>query len=456
MQIIADWATASRGGIGEAMEETPPEDLGKVTPQAGRRALLAVSFGAFFIMGLAGAMATTLVPVVPMVFGLGLSAAMVVQWIALVVSGFSSLVLAQRLQQSGPRAVMLGGLSLVVLGCLVVAMALHPPGGAHASFAALVAALGLVALGIAALQVAANVCAVQAGSTRSAAARLSAAQAFNSIGVLAGVSLGAALALGGEPRSIADGAGEAYLLAGAVSVIVLAGAALVRRKSWASPTPASPAPASLAPIRQALRSRRALAGATAIALYVGAEGTIGSLLIPTLHQPTTLGLSLAAAGQLVAWIFWGGALAGRALGSALLLRVPAPHALGIAAMLALLCMIAVLVLSGPLPGYALLATGLCNSIMFPAIFALTLEHADAPPTAVSGLLSTAIAGGALMSAAAGYVAEHHGLAQAFAVPALAYAVITGFAVWTSGLATAAPPHDSRTTSSIGSRSDFTS
>ena len=451
MQIFADWATASRDGIGDAMEETPPEDLGKVTPQAGRRALLAVSFGAFFIMGLAGAMATTLVPVVPMVFGLGLSAAMVVQWIALVVSGFSSLVLAQRLQQSGPRAVMLGGLSLVVLGCLVVAMALHPPGGAHASFAALVAALALVALGIAALQVAANVCAVQAGSTRSAAARLSAAQAFNSIGVLAGVSLGAALALGSAPRAIADGAGRAYLIAGAVSVIVLAGAALVRRKSWGNP-----APAGLAPIRQALRSRRALAGATAIALYVGAEGTIGSLLIPTLHQPTTLGLSLAAAGQLVAWIFWGGALAGRALGSALLLRVPAPHALGIAAMLALLCMIAVLALSGPLPGYALLATGLCNSIMFPAIFALTLEHADAPPAAVSGLLSTAIAGGALMSAAAGYVAEHHGLAQAFAVPALAYAVITGFAVWTSGLATAAPPHDSRTTSSIGSRSDFTS
>lgn len=433
------------------MEETPPEDLGKVTPQAGRRALLAVSFGAFFIMGLAGAMATTLVPVVPIVFGLGLSAAMVVQWIALVVSGFSSLVLAQRLQRSGPRAVMLGGLSLVVLGCLVVAMALRPPGGAHASFAALVAALALVALGIAALQVAANLCAVQAGSTHSAAARLSAAQAFNSIGVLAGVGLGAALALGSAPRAIADGAGRAYLIAGAVSVIVLAGAALVRRKSWGNP-----APAGLAPIRQALRSRRALAGATAIALYVGAEGTIGSLLIPYLHLPTTLGLSLAAAGQIVAWVFWGGALAGRALGSALLLRVPAPRALGIAAMLALLCVIAVLALSGPLPGYALLATGLCNSIMFPAIFALTLEHADAPPAAVSGLLSTAIAGGALMSAAAGYLAEHQGLAQAFAVPALAYAVIAGFAVWTSGLATAAPPQDSRTTSSIGSRSDFTS
>ena len=92
----------------------------------------------------------------------------------------------------------------------------------------------------------------------------------------------------------------------------------------------------------------------------------------------------------------------------------------------------------------------------PALPARLAAPADAPPAAVSGLLSTAIAGGALMSAAAGYLAEHQGLAQAFAVPALAYAVIAGFAVWTSGLATAAPPQDSRTTSSIGSRSDFTS
>lgn len=168
------------------MDEAPGSDLGS-HGEGSRRALMAVSFGAFFVMGVAGAMATTLVPVVPLVFARGLSAAMTVQWIALVVAGLSSLVLAQRLQRSGPRTVMLWGLGLVVLGCLVVAMALHPPDGAPPSFPALIAALALVALGNAALQVAANVVAVQAGSPRTAAARLSAAQAVNSVGVLAGV-----------------------------------------------------------------------------------------------------------------------------------------------------------------------------------------------------------------------------------------------------------------------------
>lgn len=411
--------------------------------------MLAAAFGAFFIMGLAGAMATTLVPIVPVVFGLGLSAAMIVQWIALVVSGLSSLMLAQRLQHAGPRAVMLAGLAFVMLGCLAVALAIDPPAGARASYGALIAALALVALGIAALQVAANLCAVQAGNAATAAARLSFAQACNSVGVLAGVSLGAGLALGNEPRAVSAGAALAYMLAALVTAAVLAGAALARRTAWGTPTQVTSAP-----IRQALRSRRAWAGAATIALYVGAEGTTGSLLIPYLHEQSDTGL--AWAGQLVAWIYWGGALVGRVLGSVLLLRLPAPRALGIAAVLALACTLAALGVPGPLAAYALLATGLCNAIMFPVIFALTLEHADAPPAAVSGLLSTAIAGGAVMSAAAGYLAEHLGLAQAFAVPALAYGVIAGFAVWAAGLGPAAPPQDSRTTSSIGSRSDLIS
>lgn len=430
------------------MDSEPRQIAANEAPASGQGAVLVAAFGAFFIMGLAGAMATTLVPIVPVVFGLGLSAAMVVQWIALVVSGLSSLVLAQRLQRTGPRAVMLAGLALVALGCLAVAAAIHPPGGAQAVYGALIAALALVALGIAALQVAANLCAVQAGSGATAAARLSAAQACNSIGVLAGVSLGARLALGSEAQAVSAGAALAYIVAGLVTLLVLIGAAMARHASWGAPAPSTPAP-----IRQALRSRRAWAGAAAIALYVGAEGTTGSLLIPYLHQQTALGLDLAAAGQLVAWVYWGGALVGRVLGSALLLRLPPARGLGIAAALALLCALAAATLSGPLPAYALLATGLFNAIMFPVIFALTLEHADAPPAAVSGFLSSAIVGGAVLSAASGYLAEHLGLAQAFAVPALAYGVIAGFAVWAARLA---PPQDSRTISSIGSRSDLIS
>lgn len=421
------------------MDQAPPLPD---TP-ATSRAMLASAFGAFLVMGVAGAMATTLVPLVPQLYGLGLSAAMTVQWIALVVAGASSLLLAHRLQRVGPRTVMLGGLALVAAGCGLVALAMNP----HLPFAALVGALAVVALGIAALQVAANLCAVRAGPQRTAAARLAAAQACNSLGVLGGVSLGSALALGGG----AQGAGLAYLAAGLITLAVLAGTVLVRADAWGAPDTAAQA----APIRQALRSRRAWLGALTIALYVGAEGTIGSLLIPYLHQPGTMNLNLASAGQLVAWLYWGGALLGRIAGSAVLARVRPAAVLAFTAVLAVACALAAATGNGSLPGWALLATGLFNAVMFPVIFALTLEQADAPQAAVSGLLSTAIVGGAALSVAAGLIAQHIGIAQAFAVPALAYGAIAGFAVWALRLSPA-PPQDSRTTSSSGSRSDLIS
>lgn len=404
--------------------------------------MLGSAFGAFLVMGLAGAMATTLVPLVQALFGIGLSAALMVQWIALVVSGLSSLLLAHRLQQVGPRKVMMGGLALVMAGCAFVALAISPP----LPFAALVAALAVVALGIAALQVAANLCAIRAGPARTAAARLAAGQACNSVGVLIGVSLGAALALGGG----AHGAGLAYCVAALVAGGVLASAFLVRSAAWGAADPPI-----AAPIRQALRLRRAWIGAATIALYVGAEGTIGSLLIPFLHQPAGMNLDLASAGQYVAWLYWGGAMLGRIAGTALLARVRPPAVLALAAVLGFTSALAATMGSGALPGWALLATGLFNAVMFPVIFALTVEHANAPQGAVSGLLSTAIAGGAVLSITAGYLADHAGLARAFVVPACAYVAIFAFAVWASRLAPA-PPQDSRTTSSIGSRSDLIS
>ncbi len=426
------------------MQPRPSADIAHAAP----RALLISAFGAFLVMGIAGAMATTLVPLVPQLFGLGLAAAMIVQWIALLVSGGSSLLLAHRLQRAGPRSVMLGGLALVMAGCVLVALAISPP----LPFAALVAALALVALGIAALQVAANLCALNAGPSRTAASRLAAAQACNSVGVLGGVSLGAWLGLGSGSR----GAGLAYLVAALITGGVLAATLLVRTEAWGEGrADGASAPIRQAPIRQALRSRTAWIGAVTIALYVGAEGTTGSLLIPYLHQPSSLNLDLAAAGQLVAWVYWGGALAGRAAGSAVLARVRPAGLLVAAALLGLTCSLAATLGSGTLPGWGLLATGLFNAVMFPVIFALTVEHADAPPAAVSGLLSTAIAGGALLSAVAGYLAEHQGIAAAFTVPAFAYGAVAAFGFWALRRPTK-PPQDSRTTSSIESRSDLTS
>ena len=77
----------------------------------------------------------------------------------------------------------------------------------------------------------------------------------------------------------------------------------------------------------ALASRWAVFGAVAIGLYVGAEVSIGSIMINFLNQPDVLDMPLEEAGNHLANFYWGGALAGRLLGTLLLVRIRATRLL---------------------------------------------------------------------------------------------------------------------------------
>jgi len=84
--------------------------------------------------------------------------------------------------------------------------------------------------------------------------------------------------------------------------------------------------------------------------------------------------------------------------------------------------------SGVSAAFAALAVGLFNSIMFPAIFTLTLERSSAPASATSGLLCMAIIGGAVLPLIGGRVADAGSLNAAFLIPMAGYVILTVFAV----------------------------
>jgi FHS family L-fucose permease-like MFS transporter len=178
----------------------------------------------------------------------------------------------------------------------------------------------------------------------------------------------------------------------------------------------------------AMRSKWALFGATAIGLYVGAEVSIGSIMINFLNRPNVLGLSFEEAGGHLANFYWGGALCGRIVGTLLLTRVRASWLLAACAVSAVLLCGVVLSMDGPVAGYSALAVGVFNSIMFPTIFSLTLERSGVSQSSTSGLLCLAIFGGALLPIAVGTIADTYGLGNSFIVPLGAYAFIAIFAV----------------------------
>src|SRR3546814_1652746 len=80
---------------------------------------------------------------------------------------------------------------------------------------------------------------------------------------------------------------------------------------------------------------------------------------------------------------------------------------------------------------------LFNSIMFPVIFTLTLERSTARAEATSGLLCTAIVGGAAIPYLVGQLSDAVGYAAALALPAACYVALCVFAI-AAGRAPARP------------------
>jgi FHS family L-fucose permease-like MFS transporter len=80
--------------------------------------------------------------------------------------------------------------------------------------------------------------------------------------------------------------------------------------------------------------------------------------------------------------------------------------------------------SGMLAVYSMVLVGLCNSIMFPTIFTLGIKNLKAGQEKKgSGLLATAILGGAVIPMFTGLLADSVGLHHAFILPVVCYAYI---------------------------------
>ena len=384
----------------------------------------------FFGWGFICANNDPLIAAVQRVFGLSYTEALLTQIASFLAFAIVSLPAAALFARLGAIRTIWAALATMAAGCLVIQLCRWLP-----DFLVVLAAIFVLASGVTTLQVAANPLAAALGPPERSHFRLTLAHSFNALGMVCGVHFGARFVLAGEafrPGAVpaqAEGIAaitQAYLVLAAL-LAGLAALILLARRTIASAAIAEGQPSPEGALA-ALRSRWALLGAVAIALYVGAEISIGSTLILFLSQPDTLALPMSDAGALVANLYWGGALAGRFLGSWALRRVPAPRLLALAGAGAAALCGASLLLPGPAGAWCLLAVGFCNSIMFPTIFGLTLQRSDAPPSATSGLLCMAIGGGAVLPLLTGRIADVAGLGLAFGVPMLAYLCIAGFAL----------------------------
>ena len=138
---------------------------------------------------------------------------------------------------------------------------------------------------------------------------------------------------------------------------------------------------------------------------------------------------LETAGNYVPF-YWGGALIGRFAGSAILRVVSPGKVLATAGSVAIALLLFSANSSGTAAGWALIAIGLANSIMFPTIFSLASEGLGKRAAEGSGVIATAIVGGAVVPPLYGTLADTTGsLAFALVLPVICYAIIASFGVF---------------------------
>jgi MFS transporter, FHS family, L-fucose permease len=380
----------------------------------------------FFLSGFLAALNDILIPHLKPIFDLNYAQVMLIQF-----SFFSAFLLfaapaAKLIALAGYQRTMVVGLLTMSGGALLFLPAASVP-----SFVFFMCALVILAGGITALQVAGNPYVAVLGPARTASSRLTLIQACNSLGSTIAPTIGGLLILGsssGGP-TVSPQALHSYRLEQAaqvklpylgIAVALFLLALIVARSRLPAITLESRSDHNGS--QSVWRYRHVCFGVVANFLAVGGEVAIGSFLVNYLTEPNIGALSPRIASVYVS-LYWGGSLAGRFLGSAIMRLFPAPKVLGVAALIVVTLLLTTVSSSGVLAMGSILAVGLFNSIMFPTIF--TLGIADLGPLTGkgSGVLMAAAVGGAIVPVLQGAFADAMGIHASVLVPAICYSYV---------------------------------
>ncbi len=398
------------------------------------RSALAMVTTLFFMWGFLTCLNDILVPHLKSIFDLNYAQASLVQTAFFFSYFVFALPAGKVVEWIGYKKTMVVGLGTMALGAILFIPAADAP-----SFPLFLGALIVLAAGITALQVSANPYVSILGPARTASSRLNLTQAFNSLGTFVAPFFGSVLILSAAPktmeevRSMSGSVLHAYrvheaatvkmpYVAIALALVLLALAVAMFKLPKIENTMDFRPGAGDKGGDSMWKYRHLVLGAVGIFVYVGAEVSIGSFLVNYFTQPDTGGLTVQTAAKLVS-LYWGGAMVGRFVGSAVLQKVRPGKLLGLVAVVAC-ALVAISMLSfGHVAVWSILLVGFFNSIMFPTIFTLGIAGLGPLTGEGSGLMIAAIVGGAIIPFAEGILADRIGLHHAFILPALCYVYI---------------------------------
>lgn len=320
------------------------------------------------------------------------------------------------IRKYGYRAGVVTGLLLYGAGAL-----LFIPGERIMSFNFFLFSLLIIGCGLACLETAANPYVTVLGDRESAERRINLSQSFNGLGWICGPLVGGLFIFAAD-----GGEGSVAAPYAIIGCVVLAVALVFSRITLPEITVEEDSSATRDGNRGGLWShRRFVFGLIALFFYVAAQTGVNSFFINYVNENAGIEPREAAL-----WLSFGGMglfMAGRMAASWVMEYIRAEKMLAYLATGAVVSMVIVIFGKGFGAVLAFFLYFLCESIMFPTIFALSIKGLGEHTKRASSYLIMGIAGGAVAPVIMGVIADRINMATGFIVPLVCYLVILAFA-----------------------------
>lgn len=318
----------------------------------------------------------------------------------------------------GYRAGVVTGLLLYGIGALMFI-----PGERIMSFEFFLLSLFIIGCGLTCLETAANPYVTVLGEKESAERRINLAQSFNGLGWICGPLVGGLFLFSAD-----GGSGNIAIPYAIIGILVLLVAIVFSRIHLPEISiPEEPVSTTTTNKSTSLwKHRNFTFGLIALFFYVAAQTGINSFFINYVTEH--INISAREAALWLSFVGMGLFMAGRMAGSWIMGFIRAEKLLAFVAAGAILAMILVMMGLGHISSGAFFFCFLCESIMFPTIFALAIRGVGEHTKRASSYLIMSIVGGAIAPVIMGYIADTISTATGFIVPLLCFIVILAYAI----------------------------
>jgi MFS transporter, FHS family, L-fucose permease len=387
--------------------------------------LLWVIFLAYFTFGMITNVLGVVIPEVIKQYDLNLFTAGLLAFSFFLAYGLCSIPTGLLMDRFGAKPLLLTGVALMGFGCLAIVWV--------QSYAGMLAMIFAVGVGVTMVQTAGNPLIQHLDRVENYHRNLTLTIGFCGIGAFLGPFILAFIR--GTGRSWQS----LYVVFALLSLVLLAFLAVARFPSTGTRKADG---FRVDQLGKLIRNPLVLAYALGVFCYVGAEvGTASWIVqffervhglsgdVANLHAANIFTKVLPTLPALVVALFWGLQGTGRLLSGAVLNRFGSRRILRLYSFLALAFLLFADFGSKNMSAVGFAACGFFTSVLITLVFSGTINSFSENQGTISGLLCTAILGGALVPPAVGWVGDNFGMHAAMLLPAVCFAYVFGLSLF---------------------------